>query len=89
MMTVAPQNRAAPGVIEEAVARTGMRAEPWSPPAVSLSAPEPAGVPEGTACGCAEEVQEALSPPIPTRLSGQVVFRIHGMDCADEIAALK
>lgn len=89
MMTVAPQNRAAPGVIEDAVARTGMRAEPWSPPAVSLSAPEPAGVPEGTACGCAEEVQEALSPPIPTRLSGQVVFRIHGMDCADEIAALK
>jgi Cd2+/Zn2+-exporting ATPase len=89
MMTVAPQNRAARGVIEEAVARTGMRAELWSPPAVSLSPPEPAGAPEGPACGCAAEVQEALSPPIPTRLPGQVVFRIHGMDCADEIAALK
>jgi Cd2+/Zn2+-exporting ATPase len=89
MMTVAPQKRAAPDAIEEAVARTGMRAEPWSPPAVSLGVPEPAGAPEGPACGCAAEVQEALSPPIPTRLPGQVVFRIHGMDCADEIAALK
>lgn len=87
MMTVAPQNRAAPDAIGEAVARTGMRAEPWSPPAVSLSATERAGVPEGA--GCAAEVEEALSPPIPTRLPGQVVFRIHGMDCADEIAALK
>jgi Cd2+/Zn2+-exporting ATPase len=32
MMTVAPQNRSGAGVIEEAVARTGMRAERWSPP---------------------------------------------------------
>ena len=89
MMTVAPQNRAAPDAIGEAVARTGMRAEPWSPPAVLLSAAERAGVPEDAACICAAEVEEALSPPIPTCLPGQVVFRIHGMDCADEIAALK
>lgn len=89
MMTVGPQNRAAPDAIEEAVARTGMRAEPWSPPAVSSATPEPTGVQEGAACGCAAEVREALSPPTPTHLSGQVVFRIHGMDCADEIAALK
>ena len=89
IMTVAPQKRAAADAIGEAVARTGMRAEPWSPPAVSRSATERAGVPEGPACGCTAEVEEALSPPIPTRLAGQVVFRIHGMDCADEIAALK
>ncbi|MFG1377261.1 heavy metal translocating P-type ATPase [Xanthobacter sp. VTT E-85241] len=89
MMTVAPQNRAAPDAIEEAVARTGMRAEPWSPFAVSLRVLEPAGAIEGATCGCATEVQEALSPPIPTHLPGKVVFRIHGMDCADEIAALK
>lgn len=89
MMTVGPQNRVAPDAIEEAVARTGMRAEPWSPPAASSATPEPVGVQEGAACGCAAEVREALSPPIPTHPSGQVVFRIHGMDCADEIAALK
>lgn len=89
MMTVGPQNRAAPDAIEEAVARTGMRAEPWMPPAVPSAAPEPTGAQEGAACGCAADVQEALSAPIPTRLPGQITYRIHGMDCADEIAALK
>ncbi|MGX1101001.1 MULTISPECIES: heavy metal translocating P-type ATPase [Alphaproteobacteria] len=89
MMTVAPQNRAAPDAIEDAVARTGMRAEPWMPTAIPSAAPEPAGVQESAACGCAAGVQEALRPPIPTRLPGQIVYRIHGMDCADEVAALK
>ena len=79
MMTVAPQNGAGVGAIEEAVARTGMRAELWSPPAVSSSVAEPAGESDGAACGCGAEVQEALSPPLPTRLPGQVVFRIHGI----------
>lgn len=86
MMTVGPQNGAASDAIVEAVARTGMCAEPWSPPAVSFGAAKPAG---GAACGCAAEVQETLRSPIPTHLPGQIVFRIHGMDCADEIAALK
>ncbi|CAM9238540.1 unnamed protein product [Phaeothamnion confervicola] len=81
-VTVAPQSRATRHQIEEAVARTGMRAELWLPPAVSVAA-EPAG------CVCAAEIQEALSPPVPTGLPGGVVYRIHGMDCADEIAALK
>ncbi len=40
-------------------------------------------------CDGGSEVQEALSPAIPTHLPGQIVYRIHGMDCADEIAALK
>ena len=78
-MTIAPQSRAAADVIEQAVARTGLRAEPWAQPTASE---------EDTGC-CGVEVQEALSPPIQTHLPGQVVFRIHGMDCADEIAALK
>ena len=30
-----------------------------------------------------------LVPSAPTISPGGVVFRIHGMDCADEIAALK
>lgn len=88
-MTVAPQNRATSATIEETVARTGMRAEPWTPPTVSFASLQPASVQEPSACGCGAEVQEALSPPIPTHMPGQVVFRIHGMDCADEIAALK
>lgn len=89
MMTVAPQSRAALDAIQEAVERTGMRAEPWSPPATSCGAPVPAGVPGGPALGGAAGAQEALDSPLPTRLAGQIVFRIHGMDCADEIAALK
>lgn len=84
MMTVGPQNRAAPDAIEEAIARTGMRAELWMPPAVSSARPESTGVQEGAACDRATD-----SPSIPTRLPGQIVYRIHGMDCADEIAALK
>jgi Cd2+/Zn2+-exporting ATPase len=87
MMTVGPQNRADSDAIERAVARTGLRAEPWSPPAIRRSTTEPAVASD--ACGCSAEVREAFSPPIPTHMTGQVVFRIHGMDCADEIAALK
>ena len=83
LMTVGPQHGAAPEMIEAAVARTGMRALLWTPPLPPASPQE-----EAAAC-CGAEVQEALSPPIPTHLPGQVVFRIHGMDCADEIAALK
>ena len=89
MMTGAPQRRAAADAIEEAVARTGMRAELWAPPTVSSALSQADSVQEGSACGCGAQVQEALSPPIPTHLLGQIVFRIHGMDCADEVAALK
>ncbi len=87
MMTVGAQERASANAIAEAVARTGIRAEPWVPP--TSAAAQPTSVQEDPSCGCGAEVQEALSPPIPTHLPGQVVFRIHGMDCADEIAALK
>ncbi|CAN7622852.1 cadmium-translocating P-type ATPase [Agrobacterium genomosp. 3] len=85
-MTVAPQRGVTLQQIEQAVARTGMRAEAWSAPAAAEQAACNAA---GSACGCAADVQEALSPPLPTNLPGGVVYRIHGMDCADEIAALK
>ena len=85
-MTIAPQSGATLQEIEQAVARTGMRAEPWSTPAAAEHAACDAA---GSACGCAADVQEALSPPLATNLPGGVVYRIHGMDCADEIAALK
>jgi len=89
MMTVGPHSRAAPSTIEEAVAHAGMRAELWSPPLVSPGVANQPEISEGASCGCAADVQAALSPTIQTHLPGQVVFRIHGMDCADEIAALK
>ncbi|CEJ16013.1 putative cadmium-transporting ATPase [bacterium YEK0313] len=89
MMTVGPQKRVVSDVIKEAVARAGMRAEPWAPETVSSAFANPTSQQEDLACGCGAEVQEVFSPPIPTHLPGQVVFRIHGMDCADEIAALK
>jgi Cd2+/Zn2+-exporting ATPase len=85
-MTVAPQSAATLQQIEQAVARTGMRAEPWSAPRAAEQAACNAA---GSACGCTANVQESLSPPLPTNMPGGVVFRIHGMDCADEIAALK
>src|SRR3546814_9187131 len=72
MMTVGAQEQAAADAIEEAVARTGMSAERWMPP---TSAAQAASVQEDPSCGCGAEVQEALSPPIPTHLPGQIVFR--------------
>ncbi len=84
-MTIAPQSGTTLQEIEQAVARTGMRAELWTAPAVAEQATCDAA---GSACGCATNVKEALSPP-PINLPGGVVYRIHGMDCADEIAALK
>lgn len=39
MMTVGPQSLAAASAIEEAVARTGMRAERWSPPSATTEKP--------------------------------------------------
>ena len=86
MMTVAPQDRAAPAAIREAIERTGMRAEPWSEAALSLGAP--ASVSEPPASGSAM-TQAASNAAGPTHLAGHVAFRIHGLDCADELAALK
>ncbi len=89
LMTAAPRNGTEAGAIEEAVARMGMRAERWSSRRDSPSVAAPADVPGGVAGGGGEAVQEALSPPLPTQAAGEVVFRIHGMDCGDEVAALK
>lgn len=89
LMTVAPRNGTEAGAIEEAVARTGMRAERWTPQTVSAGVAGPADPSDGAASDRGQAGQEALSPPLPTQASGEVVFRIHGMDCGDEVAALK
>ena len=78
-MTVVPQHGTTLSTIQDVVAGTGMRAASWAPPA---------GLPE-VPRDCTSEVHDALSPRVPPSLLGGVVYRIHGMDCADEIAALK
>lgn len=87
IMEIRSSNASIIDVIERAVATTGMHAH-------FLQEPERAGIAnpaesaEGEMC-CGGQVQEALSPQIPTHLLGQIVLRIHGMDCADEVAALR
>ncbi|MGL4263689.1 MAG: heavy metal translocating P-type ATPase [Afipia sp.] len=83
-MDVASQSFVSTESIREAVASTGMVAELWSDdshtPAVSL-------VPVNTSCtSCASD---ALTLPERVAVSEQVVFKVHGMDCGDEVAALK
>lgn len=86
-MTVVPQEGTTLSAVEEAVAQTGMRAEPWSPPAGKPDVPSNA---QSEAPNSRPgNPQDALAPTIPTILPGGIVYRIHGMDCADEIAALK
>lgn len=67
--------------VAKAVAATGMSAEPWRD--------EPAPVADPCGMGCSTSVDLALAPPVPKTEPGHVVFRIHGMDCGDEVAALK
>lgn len=86
-MTLFPAHGASLAAIQEAVAETGMRAESWLPPDAKAEAPT--DVQSDVACGCASDVPKALGRSLPTVMPGGVVFRIHGMDCADEIAALK
>lgn len=78
MMIVSASASLSTDEIRRAVATTGMQAELWSEGDV----PSPA--PTGDACGSA-----ALTTPVPVQLPGQTVLRIHGMDCGEEVAALK
>ena len=82
LMEVAPQAVASAGAIMDAVKRTGMAAELWpeGTEPVSTSA-ETASC---TTCGA-----DALTAPVPLVEPGHAVFKIHGMDCGDEVAVLK
>lgn len=66
-----------------AVAQTGMSAEPWSEAQAAPAEVDACGM------GCSASADAALAPPVPVTEPGHVVFRIHGMDCGDEVAALK
>jgi len=87
-MTVVPRDDVSIETIVAAVVRTGMRAEAWSPQTVAPVS-EAATKRDDPACSSAEVAQASLGPRAPTPLPGRLVFRIFGMDCADEIAALK
>lgn len=87
VMTVVARRDVAIGMIEEAVARTGMRAEAWLP--LSAAGKQERAAKPDPGLGTAAEAVEALGSPAANKLPGGLVFRIHGMDCADEITALK
>ncbi len=88
-MTIAPQRRAAADAIEQAVMRTNMSIELWSPLTVASASERPAWADTSSEGNCGAETSKAFSPSVSIQLPGQIIFRIHGMDCADEIAALK
>ena len=87
-MTIHTPNQVAAAEIEAAVAKTGLHAKLWPRSEVSPHMSDFVEVSEDAAC-CGSLVREALGPPSPTPMSGQILLRIHGMDCADEIVALK
>lgn len=83
-MDVASQSLASTEAIREAVASTGMVAELWSNDSHTSAISQ---IPGNTPCtSCAGD---ALTLPERAAMSEQVVFKIHGMDCGDEVAALK
>ncbi|WP_371422384.1 heavy metal translocating P-type ATPase [Tardiphaga sp.] len=89
IVIVGLQNRPALLTIEEAITRIGMHAERWSPSAEPQDATEAPGISQTTACGCSGEPEKAFTAPLPMRRKDQVIFRVYGLDCADEIATLK
>lgn len=89
-MWVAPPSQSTTLAIQNAVATTGMSAEMV---ADERTANEQATTPvfaEVVCDTCSGDPigAQALTTPVPV-LPGQVVFKVHGMDCGDEVAALK
>lgn len=87
-MWVAAQSRSAALAIQNAVATTGMSAEVA---AEERTANATSPLPGEALCNtCSGDLvgDQALTAPVPI-LPGQAVFQVHGMDCGDEVAALK
>ena len=89
IMRVAPASAATVTAIQNAVATTGMSAEVAG---AGITAREPAATSAAgdavcTSCS-ADMVGDQALTPVPI-LPGHAVFRVHGMDCGDEVAALK
>ena len=84
-MDVAAQSLASAELIRNAVASTGMVAELWADGA-QTSAAKPATA-DASCTSCAGDLALAVAASVAG--SGEVVFKIHGMDCGDEVVALK
>lgn len=89
-MWVAPQSLAAVAAIQRAVATTGMSAEIARDENVAQQPTSTSSANESTCTTCSGDPigDQALTAPI-SMLPGQAVFKVHGMDCGDEVAALK
>lgn len=83
LMEVAAGPRVSPETIKSAVRTTGMTAELL--PDVGTTARKTA--PDVGCTTCAGDI--ALTAPVPAVAPDAAVFKIHGMDCGDEVAALK
>lgn len=82
VMEVAPQKLSSSEVIIAAVAGTGMNAEVLG----EVRAPNPAPpLPSCSTCGN----EQAPASPVSASAPAQAVFKVHGLDCGDEVAALK
>ncbi|MBX9934322.1 MAG: heavy metal translocating P-type ATPase [Methylobacterium sp.] len=91
LMSVAPQALASVTAIQQAIASTGMSAELVRENRAGQASATmfPASAPACATCSRDNVGEQALTAPVPSHLPGQLVFRVHGMDCGDEIAALK
>lgn len=90
IMRVAPASGAPVTAIQNAVATTGMFAEVAG---TGITAREPAATSaagDAVCTNCSADMvgDQAFTTPVPI-LPGHAVFRVHGMDCGDEVAALK
>lgn len=83
LMEVAPQERASAQAIIDAVAGTGMSAE-----IVAEAAAAPVAAVALPACSTCSSDQEP-GGSVAAAAPGQIVFKVHGLDCGDEVAALK
>lgn len=88
IMRVAPTSAVSVLAIQNAVATTGMSAEVAG--TTAQESPDTSAVMDAVCTSCSGDMvgTEALTTPVPI-LPGQAVFRIHGMDCGDEVAVLK
>ncbi|WP_245290703.1 heavy metal translocating P-type ATPase [Rhodopseudomonas sp. AAP120] len=90
IMRVAPASGAPVTAIQNAVATTGMFAE-VAGTGITARRPAATSAAGDAACtDCSADMvgDQALTTPVPI-LPGHAVFRVHGMDCGDEVAALK
>lgn len=89
-MRVGPQSVATASAILDAVQTTGMTAALVAGDQALGTTPAAVTEPDASCSACSGDTVgvQALTSPVPL-VAGQLVFKVHGMDCGDEVAALK